>query len=190
MNRPGAPARPGIHRKHVSLLVTQEFAGETRGMTTAWWLRARGQLTPRRISGRTARTSRYRRAAVLTGRRIFCIVPATHPRRRRRPRLSLPRRRLAQLNGSNVISPLDTTTLANGPYTLTAIATDSAGSNGTSPGVAFAVNNPSSFTTPLLTGAPTSSLGNDFSGFVGLNVQGRQHTDQDEPVGTLGRLRQ
>jgi len=73
-----------------------------------------------------------------------------------------------QLNGSNVSSPLDTTALGNGPYTLTAIATDSAGSNGTSPGVVITVNNPNNTNTPLLTGSPTGSLRNDFTGFVGL----------------------
>jgi hypothetical protein len=88
-----------------------------------------------------------------------------------------------QLNGSNFGAPLttpttppstytlslDTTMLVNGPYTLTAIATDSAGSTGTSsPGVVITVNNPSSLTTPLVTGTPASNLRNDYEGFVGL----------------------
>jgi hypothetical protein len=58
--------------------------------------------------------------------------------------------------------------LTNSSYTLTAVATDSAGSTGTSPGVVITVNNPTTLNTPLLTSAPTGGLRNDFTGFVGL----------------------
>jgi hypothetical protein len=72
------------------------------------------------------------------------------------------------LNDAPVTSPLDTTTLVNGTYTLKAKATDSNSVTGTSDPVQITVSNAGSTTNPLLLGTPASSLRNDFTGFVGL----------------------
>jgi hypothetical protein len=72
------------------------------------------------------------------------------------------------LNDAPVSSPLDTTTLVNGMYTLKAKATDSNGVTGTSDPVQITVNNAGSTTNPLLVGTPASSLRNDYTGFIGM----------------------
>jgi len=65
---------------------------------------------------------------------------------------------------------LDTTALANGLYTLSAFAIDSTGSSATSAPIQFTVSNTQSTSgTPFLTGGPAStSLRNDYTGFVGM----------------------
>jgi len=100
-----------------------------------------------------------------------------------------------QLNGTNTGAPItrapymttiDSKLLSNTNYTLTAVATDSAGNTGTSAPITITVSNSSSSgDAPFLTsGPPSSYLRNDFAGFVGL-----QFTVGSNPltVSQLGR---
>ena len=83
-----------------------------------------------------------------------------------------------QVNGANVGSPsvtppytltFNTTTLNNGPYTLTAVASDGQGHTATSAGVPVNVNNGSApVPTPFITGDTPGAARNNFTGFVGL----------------------
>lgn len=83
-----------------------------------------------------------------------------------------------QINGQNIgnasTAPpytinLDTTTLSNGSYTLTAVASDGQNHSAQSPGVAITVNNSSSGTsTPFITGQTPGTARNNFPGFVGF----------------------
>jgi Big-like domain-containing protein len=65
---------------------------------------------------------------------------------------------------------LDTTTLTNGPYTLTAVATDSTNVSTTSSPVSITVNNTptSGNNVPFLTSTPSGTTRNDYGDFVGM----------------------
>ncbi len=82
-----------------------------------------------------------------------------------------------KVNGSNVGSPVvsvpystswDTTKVANGNYSLTAAATDTAGNVGTSPAVAVTVSNPTNTTPTVAVTSPAS--GATLSGKVNVSA--------------------
>jgi hypothetical protein len=84
-----------------------------------------------------------------------------------------------QLDGANLGSAgsstpysitWNTTTASNGSHALTAIATDSQGRSTTSSAVSVTVSNGSGGGTPFITSFSSTSLRNDFGGWVGMSI--------------------
>jgi hypothetical protein len=80
---------------------------------------------------------------------------------------------------------LDTTTLTDGAHTLTAIALDSGGAQTTSAGVAITVKNSTSTVTAFVSGGTFTTLRNNASGLLGMQI-----TVGSQPIAvtSLGRL--